>query len=272
MSFSIMNHLLFEDGKQVPFFETPNKSGWIAPKYLVIHYTATGGSAEDVGRYFQNPNANVSAHLTVGRNGDVIQSVPFTTKAWHAGRSRWDGYSGLNSHSIGIEVVNPGRMDIIGNGRYKSWFGRIYTSDEHTVIEERHRNGGPVKGWIPFSEEQNDFLIRVGTMLMNEYNLREAVGHDMISPGRKTDPGPCMDDRVYNLLNGKRKEEGDIWDYEVTSRALNLRSGPGTSNPRKAVLMRGTKLDRTGVVGTWFEVETEQGHFGYVHSNYVRKI
>lgn len=272
MTFSIHDHLLYKNRKQVPFYDTPNKSGWIDPKYLVIHYTATGGSAENVGKYFQNPDANVSAHLTVGTDGTVIQSVAFNTKAWHAGRSRWDGYVGLNSHSIGIEVVNPGPLTKVSDGKYKSWFGRTYTTAQYDIVDARHRNGGREQGWIPFTEEQNNFLLEVGAMLMKAYNLREAVGHDMISPNRKTDPGPCMDDRIYHKLNGERSQDGDLWDYEVTSRALNLRSGPGTSNPRVALLRRGDKVDRTAVVGNWFEVETEHGHYGYVHSNYVRKI
>ena len=33
---------------------------------------------------------------------------------------------------------------------------------------------------------------------MTTYGLEECVGHDMISPGRKRDPGPTMNYRVYD--------------------------------------------------------------------------
>ena len=46
----------------------------------------------------------VSAHLLVRRDGELVQFVPFTERAWHAGESRFRGRNRCNDFSIGIEL------------------------------------------------------------------------------------------------------------------------------------------------------------------------
>ena len=46
----------------------------------------------------------VSAHLLVRRDGAVVQFVPFTDRAWHAGDSCFRRQSRCNDYSIGIEL------------------------------------------------------------------------------------------------------------------------------------------------------------------------
>ena len=45
----------------------------------------------------------VSAHLLVRRDGGLVQFVSFNDRAWHAGRSAWQGREACNDYSIGIE-------------------------------------------------------------------------------------------------------------------------------------------------------------------------
>src|SRR4030095_12501663 len=106
----IKNNLLFnDDGSQVNFTPTPNKRGVYTPQYLVMHYTAVT-TFESTLNHFQNPNAKASAHLLIGRDGKVAQFAPFNIVAFHAGESQWKGLSGLNNFSIGIELVNGGKL------------------------------------------------------------------------------------------------------------------------------------------------------------------
>ena len=89
--------------EDVPFQPTPNKGGALSPRYLVLHYTAAGAFHTSV-TWFQNPQARTSAHLVVGRGGELVQMVPFNRQAFHAGRGRWttpDGevLEGLNAHT-----------------------------------------------------------------------------------------------------------------------------------------------------------------------------
>ncbi len=41
-------------------------------------------------------------------DGGIVQCVPEARRAWHAGESSWAGKTDINSHSIGIEIANPG--------------------------------------------------------------------------------------------------------------------------------------------------------------------
>jgi AmpD protein len=108
----------------------------------------------------------VSSHLLIRRDGQVIQFVPFTKRAWHAGASIFRGKTCCNDFSIGIELEG----------------------DDH----------------IPYTDEQYDALAAVTRAIMEAYpdiTGRELAAHSDIAPGRKTDPGPAFDWlRLYDGL------------------------------------------------------------------------
>lgn len=106
----------------------------------------------------------VSAHLFIRRTGEVIQFVPFTHRAWHAGVSSFEGKTGCNDFSIGIELEG---------------------TDE-----------------IPYEQAQYQQLSHVITLLRQAYpaiTQDRIVGHSDIAPGRKTDPGSSFD---WDYLRG----------------------------------------------------------------------
>ena len=109
----------------------------------------------------------VSAHLLVRRDGELLQFVPFSARAWHAGASCFQGRSTCNDYSIGIELEG------VDN--------------------------------VPYDERQYDVLIPLlATMLRTYSNLsaRRIAAHSDIAPGRKTDPGPAFDWlRLYDGLS-----------------------------------------------------------------------
>jgi N-acetyl-anhydromuramyl-L-alanine amidase AmpD len=63
--------------------------------WIIIH--TVQGSASSAVNWFQNPDANVSAHYTVAQDGYRYQSVSDINIAWHAGGQNY------NTWSIGIE-------------------------------------------------------------------------------------------------------------------------------------------------------------------------
>lgn len=186
----VKNNLLFNNGSQVEYIESPNTNGKtqpISPSYLIIHYTADS-SIDGAISWFKDPQAEASAHLVIGRDGRIVQMVPFNQKAWHAGESKWKGITRLNKCSIGIELVNAGML-VKKQGVFVNWAGHVIPSDE--VIEATHKNGTPAF-WHEYTQPQIDAAIAVSKALIPAYSILEILGHDDIAPERKTDPGPAF--------------------------------------------------------------------------------
>ncbi len=150
--FRLANHWL--EGKEVNYLETSNKGGIIQPSYLVFHYTA-GRSAQSSIACLTNPLAKASAYLGVGRDGPITQLAPFTTKTWHAGVSHWDDLTGLNQHSIGIEMDNAGTLIAVVT-KLTAWFGKSYPKSQ--AIFATHKLDTEPSGGMPFP--RNKFSLR----------------------------------------------------------------------------------------------------------------
>jgi N-acetylmuramoyl-L-alanine amidase len=78
-----------------------------APDMILLHYTGMQ-DAEDALRRLCSAESMVSAHYVVFGDGRIVQCVPESERAWHAGVSYWAGDVDINSCSIGIEIANPG--------------------------------------------------------------------------------------------------------------------------------------------------------------------
>ncbi len=59
----------------------------------------------------------VSAHYMISRNGDILELVPETNRAYHAGKSQLRDKVSLNNHAIGIEFVGMDDEDF-EDGQY----------------------------------------------------------------------------------------------------------------------------------------------------------
>jgi len=100
----------------------------------------------------------VSAHVFIRRDASLVQFVPFTGRAWHAGQSSFEGRERCNDFSIGVEV--EGADDV------------PYEPAQYEALES---------------------LIRALIRAYPGITPARVVGHCHISPGRKTDPGPSFD-------------------------------------------------------------------------------
>ncbi|MGR9046595.1 MAG: 1,6-anhydro-N-acetylmuramyl-L-alanine amidase AmpD [Gammaproteobacteria bacterium] len=107
----------------------------------------------------------VSSHLLIRREGEIVQYVPFDKRAWHAGQSEYRGRSRCNDFSIGIEL-------------------------EGTET-------------VPYSMAQYRQLAVVIQGLLTHYprlSKTAIVGHSDIAPGRKIDPGASFDWEKLSVL------------------------------------------------------------------------
>lgn len=189
MAYIIKNHRLFKDGIEVSFIASPNGGAPLAASYLIIHYTA-GTTAAGAINWFKNPAAEASAHLVLDRDGSITQMMPFNKVAWHAGKSSWNGLEGFNRHSIGIEVVNAGKLHKNGVGQWVNWANNVIKNED--VIVARHKNESNEAGWQMYTEAQVDAVVAIGVALRKQYGFVDVLGHDDISPRRKVDPGPAF--------------------------------------------------------------------------------
>lgn len=253
----------------VSFAKTDNVGGELKPEYLVIHYTVITSAAATV-RAFQSPARQASAHLVLDLDGTFTQMVPFNRQAWHAGASSLSGRDRCNQFTIGIEVVNPGPLTKRTTGFFdvnnRPWSG--------PVVEAKHKNGRSAwRYWAAYAEQQVEALEAVGCALVATYGLRDVVGHDDISPFRKTDPGPGFPmEGLRSALFGRREDAAER--YAATT-VLNVRKGPAVSfDPVPgSPLKKGQPVEIVDQDGVWWHVMTEDAALeGWVHSRYLARV
>jgi N-acetylmuramoyl-L-alanine amidase len=256
-------------GAGVSFVETPNKGGDLAPRHLVFHYTAGKSAASSI-NWLTNPESKASAHLVLARDGTITQLAPFNIKTWHAGLSHWDGLSGLNSYSIGIEMDNAGPLKKVGD-QYQAWFGTLYAEDR--VVLAKHKLDDEPRWWHAYTEVQIQKALELAQLLVRHYDLKDLIGHEDIAPDRKRDPGPAFPlENVRAIVLGREEEERE--HYEVTASTLNIRSGPGVEFPSVAEpLKRGTVLVLLEKRDRWHKVElVKNGDIeGWMHNRFLAK-
>jgi N-acetylmuramoyl-L-alanine amidase len=272
----IVDHrLVRDDGTPYRFVSTPNvSSGALKPTYLVMHYTA-GSSAQESINWLANPEAKASAHIVIARDGTITQMVPFNKVAWHAGKSSWKGTEGLNSWSIGIELDNPGKL-ARKNGVWTSAFGGKYKDEE--VLEAVHKNETAKAGWYRYPAAQMEAARQLSKLLVQTYGLKQVVGHEDISPGRKQDPGPSFPWPEFLAFVGAEgppaaKAQAPAASapapapapaptpagyFRVTAE-LNIRTGPATANPAVpgSPLPAGTIVQALDESGSWKQVAVQ---------------
>src|ERR1700730_8433642 len=91
----------------VPSPNQGERNGGQRPDMIVLHYTGMQ-DAQSALELLRARGSNVSAHYFVFEDGRIVQMVPESRRAWHAGKSEWAGETDINSCSIGIEIANPG--------------------------------------------------------------------------------------------------------------------------------------------------------------------
>lgn len=278
----VKSHRLYGfDNRAIDFVKSPNKSSkglsGGKPKYIIIHYTA-GGSTKSAVQTFKNPKSNASAHLVIGHDGEVIQMGKFNEKLWHAGKSKWKGLVGLNSHSVGLEIVNWGMLKG-GPGNWKSWVGT--SVPDHRVLYERHKNESVKRGWEVYNETQVDSCVHIVRAIADAYGLgpEHVLGHDDISPDRKVDPGPAWDMKRFRAAVFGRVEDGGEQRelYEVAAKSgLNMRKSPEIGDNLIEKLPNGTLLEKVGEEGAWWMVAKmvggEPDKTGWVHSRWIEEV
>jgi len=121
---------------------------------IVIHssYDALGSAPYSLeGLTNEYKQYGVAPHFLIDRKGKIYRLVNEKNIAYHAGVSETpDGKTGVNNFSIGIELMNTKEDD--------------------------------------YTKQQYDGLNNLINYLENQYSIKYVLGHEDISPNRKTDP------------------------------------------------------------------------------------
>lgn len=265
----IVNHILqLTNSNPVLFKPTPNKSGKYRPEYLIMHYTASS-SFDSAVSWLTNKAAKASAHLIIGKDSKICQLAPFNMVTWHAGISFWNGLDGMNKFSVGIELVNCGRLARSVSGYYCPLDRKVIPNAEVTLA--LHKNESKESAWESYSEVQLNIATEVSALIYDHYKLKDVIGHDDVSPFRKSDPGPAFPMSSFRSKIAGRK--GLDSDTHATTTVLNIRSGPGAgfdliSDP----LPKGTKVHVIKTNGNWsFVLAADRDLEGWVSSRFLAK-
>ena len=123
---------------------------------ILLHYTGMPG-ADAALDWLCREESQVSCHYFVFEDGRVLQLVPESRRAWHAGKGSWKTCTDINSCSIGIEIANDG-----------------------------HPGGLP-----DFPSVQIDAVIALCQDIIDRRHIRpeRVLAHSDIAPVRKVDPG-----------------------------------------------------------------------------------
>ncbi len=165
---------LLSHARQCPSPNQDDRPDGVSPELIIVHGISLppgkfgGPHIESLFNNCLDGNAHpyfkemegvqVSAHLLIQRDGELVQFVSFNKRAWHAGVSSFRGRKSCNDFSIGIELEG---------------------SDE-----------------TPYADQQYTRLTSAIRAIMIAYpqiSTRAIAGHCDVAPGRKTDPGPVFD-------------------------------------------------------------------------------
>ncbi len=126
------------------------------PNSIILHYTGMT-TAEAAIALLRSPSAQVSSHYVVEQDGRIVQLVPESRRAWHAGLSCWRGERDMNSASVGVEICNGG-----------------------------HDNGLP-----DYPQRQIEAVIALCKDIMSRHAIKPelVLAHSDVAPDRKRDPG-----------------------------------------------------------------------------------
>jgi N-acetylmuramoyl-L-alanine amidase len=167
------------------------RRGAAKPSLLILHYTGMASAAKAID-WLARSESGVSCHYVIDERGRITQLVPEDLRAWHAGVSYWRGETDINSHSVGIEIHNPG-----------------------------HQHGYPN---FPAAQMKSVIALTKDVAFRNNIHSENILAHSDVAPGRKIDPG-----EKFNWAMLAREGVGH-WVRPLAVKADDAGFGPGEEN------------------------------------------
>ena len=223
-------------------------------KYIIIHFT-TGTRVESTIAHFRNIDSGVAAHLLIGRDGRVIQFLPFDRIAFHAGKSWWESDTDLNRMSIGIELDNAGSLKETPDG----WFRKKIKIPTERVERATYWRESKERGWETFPDVQMAVLEKIIRAILDKYggpDEIEMLGHDDVNLANRQDPGavfhmPDLREKIWFRRDAKFKvhtlDKSAAMYANVEGNLPNPKTKPNENGP----LPGGSEVIRIREAGNW---------------------
>ncbi len=135
----------------------------IVPTHVILHHTS--GSYTGSVSWCLDPISKVSYHCIVARDGRrTVLAAPYA-RAWHAGKSSWQGCPDCNSYALGL-----------------AWEGDTYQN--------------------PLSEDAIASAAEYLRPILKDYKIPPAniIRHADVAPGRKDDCSPAAREALLSYL------------------------------------------------------------------------
>lgn len=172
----------------------PNRNG-NTPRYIVLHSTAGGSSAQGIANYFastQGGSNPVSSHYIVGTDGAIVQCIAESDGAY--GNGYISGLSGTSG-------------DGIGNGYHDSWWGNDGNPNNISISIEHVKSATDNSNTLTAEQQQASFTLIQHICQRHNIPMRKAdasggiTGHYSIDPVNKAlCPGPYPWQELWKFL------------------------------------------------------------------------
>jgi N-acetyl-anhydromuramyl-L-alanine amidase AmpD len=195
----------------------PNRNGY-SPRYIVLHSTAGGSSAQAIAEYFASTQGTanpVSAHYVVGIDGAVVQCVNERDGAWANGFV--SGQSGTSG-------------DGEGNGFHDSWWDSGVNPNLISISIEHVKSAVDNSSQLTDAQKQASFKLIRDICQRHNIPMCKAdaqggvTGHYAIDPvNRANCPGSYPWDELWTFLesNGGPMVPQDWTDNGTVLKAPN---------------------------------------------------
>lgn len=208
-------------------------------RYIVIHFT-TENFSESLKTLTQASDRPVSSHYLIPSPNDATyprkklmpyQLVPETQRAWHAGKSYWQGEKSLNDSSVGIEIVNTSFCTAaIG----------VQSQDDDNLPDLQDCR------FKAYPKVQIELVVKLLKGILARHTdiaTVNIVGHSDIAPDRKVDPGPLFPwEKLHNVGIGPWPDPQTTLTYQKQFESIP----PPLALLQKALKTYGYLIDVTG--------------------------
>jgi hypothetical protein len=177
------------------------------PYGAIVHFTA--------GQYSKGLENAISAissspyfFCSIGTDGKFVQANPLNQWGYHAGESAWmiagEKRSGVSNFLVGIEITNPGRLEVHQGKYYTYWdSARKQALDPAQVrVITQNRDNILAGAYLPYTNAQEqsliEFLLWAKANNPGVFDFDYVLGHDEVAGPkgigrwRKNDPGGAL--------------------------------------------------------------------------------